>query len=158
MITHYGIPLIVLGFATLSSRPPQARPIDRVAWLQGCWIQSSPRRTIEEHWMPPRGNSMIGMGRTVRGDSLVEFEVVVVRERGSDLVYEAHPSGQASAEFVAESLGVASVVFANPTHDFPQRVGYRRVGADSLIGWIQGSMGGQDRKIEFPYSRTECAK
>ena len=108
--------------------------------------------------MPPRGNSMIGMGRTVRGDSLVEFEVVVVRERGSDLVYEAHPSGQAAAEFVAESLGVASVVFANPTHDFPQRVGYRRVGADSLIGWIQGSMGGQDRKIEFPYSRTECAK
>ncbi|HJQ66723.1 MAG TPA: DUF6265 family protein [Gemmatimonadales bacterium] len=156
MITRAGIPLIALGLTTLSSRPPQARPIDRVGWLQGCWIQTSPQRTIEEHWMPPRGNSMIGMGRTVRGDSLVEFEVVVVRERGSDLVYEAHPSGQPSAEFVAESLGVASVLFANPAHDFPQRVGYRRVSADSLVGWIEGTMGGQNRRIEFPYRRTAC--
>jgi len=156
MIARLAIPIVALGVAALSAAAPQARPIDRVAWLQGCWTQASPRRTIEEQWMAPRGNSMIGMGRTVRGDSLVEFEVVVIRERGSDLVYEAHPSGQPSAEFVAESLGVASVVFANPAHDFPQRVGYRRAGADSLVGWIAGTMGGQSRRLEFPYSRTEC--
>lgn len=106
--------------------------------------------------MAPRGNSMQGMGRTVRGDSLVEFEIVVVRERGTELIYEAHPSGQPSAEFVAESLSVASVVFANPEHDFPQRVGYRSLGPDSLVGWIAGTMGGQNRRIEFPYSRTGC--
>jgi len=85
MITRLYMPLIVVGLATLSSRP-QARPIDKVAWLQGCWIQTSPRRTIEEQWMAPRGNSMMGMGRTVSGDSLVEYEVVLVRERGNELV------------------------------------------------------------------------
>jgi uncharacterized protein DUF6265 len=154
---RYFIPVMTaLGLATGAAA--QGQSIDRVAWLQGCWIQSTPRRTIEENWMAPRGHSMVGVGRTVRGDSLVEFEVVVVRERGPQLVYEAHPSGQPSAEFVADSVDAASVVFANPAHDFPQRVGYRKVSADSLLAWIEGTMNGQTRRIEFPYRRTECAR
>lgn len=135
----------------------QATSIDRVAWLQGCWITTSPRRTVEENWMPPRAHTMIGVGRTVRGDSVIEYELVVLRERGPQLVYEAHPSGQPAAEFVAETVGDASVVFENAAHDFPQRVGYRRAGADSLVAWVEGSMGGKNRRIEFPYRRTACA-
>jgi hypothetical protein len=48
------------------------------------------------------------------------------------------------------------VVFENPAHDFPQRVGYQRRGADSLVAWIEGTMQGQARKIEFPYARATC--
>lgn len=136
----------------------QSRRIDRVAWLTGCWITSSPRRTIEERWMPPRGNTMIGVGRTVRGDSLVEYEVVVLREGATRLVYEAHPSGQAPALFLADSGSDSSVVFENAAHDFPQRVGYRRVGTDSLVAWVEGPMEGQNRRIEFPYRRTDCTR
>ena len=61
--------------------PPPAG-IQRVAWLQGCWEAASPERTIEERWMAPRGSSMVGVGRTVRGADLVEYELVVIREQG----------------------------------------------------------------------------
>jgi uncharacterized protein DUF6265 len=93
--------------------------IDRIAWLQGSWEGTSPRRTVEEQWMAPRAGCMINVGRTVRGDSLFEYEMVVVRERGDHLEYEAHPSGQPSAVFVSRTLTDSTVVFENLEHDFP---------------------------------------
>ena len=50
-----------------------------------------------------------------------------------------------------------SVVFEAPEHDFPQRVGYRRVGSDSVLAWVEGTMKGKTRRIEFPYRRVQCA-
>ena len=106
--------------------------------------------------MAPRGTSMLGMGRTVRGDTLVEYEVVVLREQGGRLAYEAHPSGQPSAVFLSRPVDGSSVVFENLQHDFPQRVGYRRDGPDSLLAWVEGTENGQTRRVEFPYRRTRC--
>jgi len=130
--------------------------IDRVAWLQGCWESVTPQRTVEENWMSPRGRSMIGVGRTVRGDRLVEYELVVLREQDGRLAYQAHPSGQPSAVFLSKTVGDGEVLFENPTHDFPQRVGYRRDGPDALLAWIEGTRNGQSRRVEFPYRRVAC--
>ena len=107
--------------------------------------------------MAPRGGAMIGTGRTVRGDSLTEYELIVLRETDAGLAYEAHPSGQSTATFVAVEATDSSIVFANPTHDFPQRVGYRRASADSLVAWIEGERNGRTRRIEFAYRRVRCA-
>ena len=106
--------------------------------------------------MAPRGGTMIGTGRTVRADTLAEYELIVLRAVNGTLAYEAHPSGQAVATFTAREAG-DSVVFSTPAHDFPQRVGYRRVGADSLVAWIEGERNGRTRRIEFLYRRVRCA-
>ena len=106
--------------------------------------------------MAPRGHTMLGAGRTVQAEKLVEFEVVVIRELDGRLAYEAHPSGQPSAVFLSRTIGDNEVVFENLQHDFPQRVGYRRAG-DSLNAWIEGPRNGQTRRVEFPYRRVVCA-
>lgn len=129
--------------------------VERVAWLQGCWSLTAGGRTVEEQWMSPRGGVMLGTGRTVKGGRLLDYEFVVIRERGDALVYEAHPSGQPSAEFVSTHVGDGTVLFENPQHDFPQRVGYRRT-PSGLDAWIEGAAGGKSRRIEFPYERTAC--
>ena len=79
---------------------PQGNAIQQLAWLQGCWESSSTARTVEEQWTAPRGRSMVGLSRTVRGGELVAYELVVIRERGDRLVYIAHPS----AEFLSTTL------------------------------------------------------
>jgi len=129
--------------------------VERIAWLQGCWSLTSGSRTVEEQWMAPRGGVMLGTGRTVKDGRLVEHEFVIIRERDDALVYQAHPSGQPSAEFVSTNVEAASVVFENAQHDFPQRIGYRRRGA-GLDAWIEGTAGGKSRRIEFPYERMAC--
>jgi len=138
-----------LGFA-------QQMTVDRVAWLQGCWRSTRGETTIEEQWMAPRGGAMLGMGRTVRGSKLVEYELVLIKEQEGRLTYEAHPSGQPSATFTAATTSDTSVVFENPQHDFPQRVGYRRSGADGLDAWIEGQANGKSRRVDFSYQRVRC--
>ena len=150
------MPSFVLMLLVLAGREG-APALERVAWLQGCWQAQSSTRVIEESWMAARGRSMIGVGRTVRGDSLAEYEMNVLRETDGGLAYVAHPSGQATTTFVAREATDSTVVFENRTHDFPQRVGYRKVGADSLLAWIEGERNGRTRRIEFPYRRVRCA-
>lgn len=149
--------LLLTVIASSGSAATQAVGIQRVAWLQGCWEIVSPERTIEEHWMAPRGRSMIGVSRTVRGDSLVTYEIVVLREQGDQLAYEARPAGQPSAVFLSRTVGDSSVVFENLQHDFPQRVGYQRNGPNALLAWVEGTQKGQVRRTEFPYRRAACA-
>jgi hypothetical protein len=129
--------------------------IASVAWLQGCWQMTSGDRVVDEQWMAPRAGVMLGIGRTVRGEQLVEYEWVMLSEKTGSLAYEAHPSGQQSAVFTAQSASGTEVVFENPQHDFPQRVGYRRDG-DTMLAWVEGTVGGNARRVEFPYRRVAC--
>jgi Domain of unknown function (DUF6265) len=145
-------------FPLLSLLTLQFPSIDQLEWLQGCWEIMSPQRTVEEQWMAPRGDSMIGMSRTVRGGKLVEYETVVIRQQGNQLAYEAHPSGQPSAIFFSNSVTDSMVVFENPQHDFPQKIGYKRTGSDALLAWIEGVDKGQTRRVEFPYRRAACPR
>lgn len=147
-----------------SARPDEPRQVgapglgvDAVAWLQGCWAFTRGERTVEEHWMAPRGDNMVGTSRTVAGGVLRGFELIVLRVRDGRLAYQAHPSGQPSAEFLSTMVGDNEVVFENLQHDFPQRIGYRGVGTDQLQAWIEGPRQGQTRRIEFPYRRIPCA-
>lgn len=149
--------LAVHALASTISPPQDPVPdLNRVAWLSGCWELRSGARLVEEQWMRPRGGLMMGMSRTSRNDTIVEFEQIRVETRGGSLYFVASPSRQATAEFLATAITDSSVTFENPAHDFPRKIAYRRQGADSLVGTIEGPRGGQTRTISFPYRRVTC--
>lgn len=135
--------------------PVAGAGVQDLAWLHGCWEQASANSVVEEQWMAPRAGTLLGLSRTVRDGRLREYEFILIREQEGRLVYRAHPSGQAAAEFVASTAAGTAVVFENPQHDFPQRIGYERRG-DDLLAWIEGVRNGQPRRIEFPYRRVSC--
>lgn len=153
--------LLALGAgAVLGTAPaPQSAPAsaERLAWMSGCWERRSGPALVEEQWMRPRGGTLMGMSRTVRGDSTVEHESMRIYEHGGRLVFAALPSGQPPAEFRSTRVGDAEVVFSNPAHDFPQTVRYRRAGADSLVARVEGTRGGRLRGVDFPMRRVPCA-
>ena len=64
--------------------------------------------------------------------------------------------GQTPAVFLSTDVSDSSVVFEDPEHDFPQRVGDRRVAPDPPVAWIEGVRGGKLRRIEFSYRRAPC--
>jgi Domain of unknown function (DUF6265) len=143
--------------AESQSSSSNARPTASLDWLAGCWERRNGPRVVEEHWLAPRGGLLLGMSRTTRGDSLVEFEQVRIYEVGDTLVYAAMPSRQAPAEFrAAPPHRGDDLTFANPAHDFPQRIRYRRIGSDSLVARIEGESNGATRGIDFAYRRVAC--
>jgi hypothetical protein len=148
-----GASMLVLALATQAGEIAPAG-IARVAWLAGRWEAVGASRTVEEHWMTPRDGCMLGMSRTTAKGSLVEYELIVLRQEGDQLAYQAHPSGQPTAVFLSKTLSDSTVIFENLEHDFPQRVGYVRRGADSLVAWIEGTREGKVKRIEFPYRRA----
>jgi hypothetical protein len=152
--------IVEVAILAAISLPFQAAPapqpsLERLSWLAGCWVQQRPSGTVEEYWMKPAGGTMLGMGRTVRDGKTIEYEFVQIREVDGKLTYVAKPSGQAEATFPIKTFSDSEVVFENPTHDFPQRVIYRRTADGSVHGRVEGTVKGQTRGVDFPYSRCQ---
>ena len=158
MNTSIAASLIVLAFAagtqagTPTMTPVAEGDVERLAWLSGCWTQPRTNGLVEEQWMTPRGGSMLGMSRTVIGGKTVEYEFLRIAVVGNALAYVAKPSGQAEATFPVKSIDDGVVVFENLAHDFPQRIIYRRT-ADGVTARIEGTVKGELRGRDFPYSR-----
>jgi hypothetical protein len=161
-MTRMHITRLLAGVVILVGPMADASPrrIERLRWLSGCWEQSDTRSTTEEFWTTPNGGILFGVGRTIvrraQGDTTVSYEVTRIFERGGKLIFAAAPLGQPPAEFTEHELTDATVVFANPTHDFPQFVRYRRRGASELHGRVDGKMNGQDEGFDSRYRRVAC--
>ncbi len=100
---------------------------------------------------------MLGVGRTTANDRTLDHEFVIlsVDDQGR-LAYEAHPHAQATTTFLATEVGNRRLVFEDPSHDFPQQVGYERTADNQLTAWISGRANGQERRIPFVYRRVAC--
>jgi hypothetical protein len=148
---------IVLALTVSPPAIAQATPrIASLSWLTGCLEMRRGNRVVEEQRMAERSGTMIGMGRSVGPRGLADYELTVIQEDAGRLLYVAHPRRQPVATFVARVATSDSVLFENPEHDFPQRVGYRRVGADTVLAWIEGTNKGKAERFEFPYRRVPC--
>src|SRR5687767_12129164 len=155
MIRFSSLLLLSAVLAAFSSTPLSAQA-SALKWMAGCWEHRTNKLVVTEQWSVPRAGIMLGSGQTTRGDSTIEYEHTRIFERGGKLVFSAHPSGQASAEFVADDVPGLSVTFSNPAHDFPQRVIYRSAGPDSLLARVEGKRGGRVRGLDFSYRRVSC--
>lgn len=149
------LPLMLLGLGWPTQSPAAVKvDFDDLSWLIGCWQLENENTVIDEHWMPPEGDSMLGMSRTVRDGKLVGYELILLIQTDVGLVYRAHPSGQAMANFHATRLRRRGVVFENPDHDFPKRIGYWSEGRDRLTARVDD--GSDEQHYELEYKRSEC--
>jgi hypothetical protein len=134
----------------------QSATLARAGWLAGCWELRASNRVTLEMWMPASGDLMLGASRTIVGTSTAEFEQLRLKVDGERLVYTSLPSGQREASFSSITVSDTLLVFENTAHDFPQRILYRRLGADSIIARIEGPGPNGPRGVQFPYRRASC--
>ena len=102
------------------------------------WHQPAPLPLVQEGQIQAALSMKVSSGGFAAGAG---FDAKAVF-RGFDLQYPG--------------ASMDSVVFENKEHDFPQRVGYRRLGADSVLAWIDGTSNGKAQRFEFPYRRVPC--
>jgi len=129
----------------------QAEP--DLSWMSGYWLSCADGEEVSETWSDPRGGLMVAHGVTLaRGR--VSFEMLRVGPHEGGLAYFAQPGGRAATIFLAIEVAPNRVVFANPKHDFPQRIIYARTG-DVMTARIEGEINGRAEAMEWRYERAE---
>jgi hypothetical protein len=147
--------LLVLSSSVVSQTPTR---LSDLTWLAGCWEMSGANgmTLISEMWMKPAGNSMIGVGRTIKIGKLVDFEFLRIVEDASGLAYISRPSSnKEETTFKMLRSSTDEIVFENAAHDFPQRIMYKRNG-EKMTARIEGTVGGKLKGTDFPYIRVRC--
>ena len=125
-------------------QPPN---IEDLEWLSGRWRadeMSVPEevRYTEEVWIKANADTMFGFSRTMRMRDTESFEYLRIREEGrTGLVLIAQPNGGDPVRFQMTSYAPGEIVFENRSHDYPQRVRYKRTDdrLQATISLIDGS-------------------
>lgn len=129
---------VVMAAAAPATAGSGAKSVAQLAWLSGDWVSERDGRWAEEQWSTPRGGLMLGTGRSGKGERATGFEFMrIALDRGGKVVFWGSPGGSAPVPFHLVEAGARSVAFANPNHDFPKRISYRRNG-DTLTAVVSG--------------------
>jgi hypothetical protein len=126
-----------------------AEPPPDLHWMAGHWCGTQGEATIEELWLA-RGGQMLNLATTTRGGMLLSFEYTRIEPRAGGMVFVAQPGGAAPVEFALVENARQRVVFANPAHDFPQRIAYWR-DEGGLHAEIAGPGEEGEQRIAFDY-------
>jgi hypothetical protein len=150
--------------AAAPAAPAEASPLAPLAWLEGCWSSNVNRRETREHWLPLRGNLMLGMSQTVLQGKTQDYEYLRIESRPEGVYYVALPSGQNATSFkyegkTTETMGDRNddlYTFTNPTLEFPQKIVYRRATQGWLYASVSGKVAGNAKEVTYPMRRIDC--
>lgn len=145
---------LALTSAAADTAPAASSP--DLDWLVGHWCGQRDGDFIEESWLAARGDVMLGLSRTIRGDTTRNFEYMRVESAGGVITFIAQPQGEHPVPFKRTAGGPGWARFENPAHDFPNRVEYRRT-PTGLHAEIAGP-GEGGREMSIPFDYLPCGK
>jgi len=133
------------------------RTIADLAWFEGHWVGSDGPLQMEEIWTSAAGGVLVGLHKdvTTRGGTAqkVWFEFQRIEGGADGIAYVAQPGGQPPTRFALIEQAARRVVFANPAHDFPQRILYW-LDRGKLHARIEGSMNGREAFEEWVWEKA----
>jgi hypothetical protein len=141
---------IALLLATTSLFAGAAPAASDLAWLAGDWHRCRDGEIVEERWLGPRGDMLVGVNLTTSA-ARASFEHLRIARDGEGWVLWAAPMGRTPVPFRMVESGAARAVFANPEHGFPARIAYWREG-DDLLARIEGTSRGQPAAVEWRFA------
>ncbi len=131
---------------------------DRIGWLIGVWQRETERSITEESWSRLSESTFEGESVTTskaNGETVFTESLLLV-EMEDELFYIPKVAENTyPVPFKLIEIGEDRATFENVDHDFPQRIQYRLLGADSLMVTISGDQDGQSRKVDFPFLRKK---
>ena len=117
-----------------------------LTWLSGCWQNTD--GDAREVWSEPESGLYFGYAVTLNDGELVFFEQMRI-DPGPVPTFNAYPAGRGPSAFPALEISDTDITFANPDHDYPQKIRYFRDG-DQLKATI--SLMDDTRSGQFEYA------
>ena len=142
--------IALLFVATLTTAAHAAPPAD-LSWLTGDWRRCKEGEIVEERWLGPRGDLMVGANLT-SAKGKASFENLRIARSDEGWTYWASPMGRPAVGFRMTESGAQRAVFENPEHIFPARIVYWREG-EELLARIEGRLRDKPAAVEWRFAR-----
>lgn len=126
--------------------------VEALGWMAGAWFGDDDGMAMEEHWIPPKGNMLLGLHRDVAVSGKAFFEYLRIVETPEGVFYMASPSGREATPFRLIDSDERRAVFENKDHDFPQRILYW-IDGETLHARIEGDTTEGVKSREWSYRR-----
>ena len=128
---------------------------EEVKWLIGTWKINTPNGTVVEKWQFKNDSTLEGKSCFVRNNTdTIPQEKIEMAFRNGDWYYIPTVSNQNNNQPVSFKVIFTrgtEFISENPTHDFPQRIAYRRI-KNQLFASIEGKRNGKYGKQNFDFS------
>jgi hypothetical protein len=151
--------LVAAALTMITSSPlfaqVPAAGVQALAWMAGTWAGEKDGVAMEELWTTPRGGTLLGVHRDVKGDRLLSWEFLRIQATETGIVYFASPRSAPPTPFTMVESGDKRVVFENTQHDFPQRILYWLDPQGALHARIEGPQGGKTVSEEWVWRRAK---
>ncbi|GJM24139.1 MAG: hypothetical protein DHS20C16_05540 [Phycisphaerae bacterium] len=131
--------------------PDAATPkvaIEQLSFLAGNWSGTFPGGRWESAYTTPDGGMILSASKEFRGDKIVMIEFEHFYTVEGEVVVVPFPFGKkSSVSFKLSEFDEAKnrVVFANPEHDFPNKLIYERTKPNELVIQVIGTM--RDKEV-----------
>lgn len=145
-----------LAADTTAVESSSTRALQKLSWLIGSWRSTVGADSSYEAWQTDTANRLKGMGFTVSGKDTSIFEELWIEASDSGLFYISDVAHNPSpVRFRMTRQDSLATVFENPAHDFPTRIIYRQITADSMYARIEGMRKGKEAGIDFVFERLK---
>jgi hypothetical protein len=146
-----------LWFGCASGPTHQHVPEDFLKSFCGKWEDISKENRHIEEWDEAGPGQLEGMGFVLAGLDTVFIEHLAIKPVDGTLSYIAtvgNQNGSQPVSFVLESHAGNKLVFANTTHDFPQRIIYEIISNTEMWAYIEGYEEGEFKRVKFSFIRA----
>lgn len=123
----------------------------------GTWQMKTKNGYYCERWTKVSSNELKSTGFSVKGKDTTLLEQVKLVSKADGIFYIPVVNNQNSGLPVSFKLTSSTnneFIFSNPEHDFPQRVAYHFITADSVHAWVDGENKGKYSMQNFYYKRV----
>lgn len=140
----------------LSGSVPAGTVFTRLLVLEGTWKMETRKGPLFEQWQKFDENTLRGLSYRISGNDTLLLERLELVNRRDGIFYLPAVVNQNDGKPVSFKLVLSEgsrFVFENKEHDFPQRIIYSVVTADSIVARIEGISKGKEASSDFYYRR-----
>ena len=135
-----------------------SQKIDKTNWLIGTWQNSTTKVAVFESWKKINPTTLEGISFVIKNGDTVVFETIQLTQQNDSLYYIPTVNNQNDAlpiRFSETRLESDNLEFVNLKHDFPQKISYTQINADSLVAKISGQRNGKLEERSFEMKRVK---
>lgn len=139
----------------IAAAPADAK-LEDLSFIVGSWSCPQAGGTFEEHWMPPSGGSIQGVGKLHKDGKTLFMEFLSIEKGEKGLVMWITLGSPASgpqrrAAFALPKLQGKEATFEDPKNDFPSKIVYKANADGTLHCRLTGTENGKPAADQYNF-------